>query len=158
MENAFDITVTRYESVLHLVPAGELDGAGRTAFERVQSSVDDGVRVVVCDMGRVPFMDVSGLKCLLSLAERLDALGVALFLVNWRPQPLRLLDLARDVDRTTSNSCAGRPPAPSVALRRSLEAHVREGWKRGMQAAGLDRSVPAVASFCGVPQGTRRRS
>ncbi|UQW99501.1 STAS domain-containing protein [Streptomyces sp. RerS4] len=128
---------------MYLAPVGELDVDGGTAFDQVLDAVDDGVTVVVCDMQRVPFLDVCGLRSLVTLAEYLEDRGVALFFFNWQDEPLRLVDLIDELDRPYGGSSSTRPAA-TAALRRGLGAQTRAGRARGARTA-RGGGVPAGA-------------
>ncbi|MGR4879880.1 STAS domain-containing protein [Streptomyces sp. LARHCF249] len=140
MASDFHVVVRRYGPTLHLAPAGELDMEAEPVFGRVRHGLDCDVAVVVCDMLRVPFMDVTGMNCLLALAHDLEVRGTGFFAYNWRRQPRRLLDLVDRVDAARSPRPADERTATTAALRRTLSARAEEGRHRGADQGRAERA------------------
>ncbi len=93
------ISLRRYGPTVYLALAGELDFEAEPAIARLRTVVlRDDIDVVACDLHRVPFMDVSGLRCLLDLQECAREHGITVIAYNWRPQPLQLLHFLDGLD------------------------------------------------------------
>ncbi|MFD9301528.1 STAS domain-containing protein [Streptomyces sp. NPDC060048] len=91
---ALQITLRRYGPTAHLTLVGDLDQEAGEAIAGVRSAVlRDDVVVIACDVHHVPFMDVSGLRCLLDLREQAREHGITVLAYNWQPQPMNLLYL-----------------------------------------------------------------
>ncbi|MGW7452950.1 STAS domain-containing protein [Streptomyces sp. NPDC054787] len=121
MESVFHIVVRRHGATVHLTPRGELDDEAGPAFDRVRGALDTDVDVAVCDMGRLEFMDVSGLHHLIDFAHAANARGVAFLAWRWQGQPARLLTLIDGPGRFVT--AAGADPATVAALlRRDAQA------------------------------------
>jgi anti-sigma B factor antagonist len=91
----------RGESVIVEV-GGELDLASSPDLERV---LDETLRphpgLVVVEMGKLNFIDMSGLRVLLSAQQRAEERGTRLVLANVRSQIRRVMALARVDDLLT---------------------------------------------------------
>ncbi|MFF8261451.1 STAS domain-containing protein [Streptomyces virginiae] len=120
MECDFRITERRYGTTVHLVPAGEFGCEAVPVWDTVESGIDGSVAVVVCDMARVRFMDVTGLNRLIAFAEALLARGTALFVVNVRTQPAHVMDLLDDLADRGEVLFDGPGEGPTAVLRRTL--------------------------------------
>ncbi|MGX8699127.1 MAG: anti-sigma factor antagonist [bacterium] len=79
---------------LRLLPAGELDQhAAGALMEEISELLENyAPRDCVLDLGRVTFMDSSGIAVILRTYKRVNAMGGRLFVENVPPQPLRVLD------------------------------------------------------------------
>ncbi|WP_030294801.1 STAS domain-containing protein [Streptomyces katrae] len=121
MECDFRITERQYGPTVHLAPAGELDRDARPVWDGVEARIDDTVDVVVCDMARVGFMDMTGLTRLIAFADTLRARGTTLFVLNVRTQPAHVMDVLDDLaERRNACTGGGSAEAPTAALRRTL--------------------------------------
>jgi len=92
--------------VVHYEIAGPLFfGAAQKALEAL-TTVDHTVNKVVIDLGDVPAIDATGLVALESALDHLRRAGIAVEIIDVRPQPLRALTKAGIVD---GESIAVRP-------------------------------------------------
>ena len=82
-----------------IVPIGDLDisTAPRLAAA-VEAAVADGARTLVVDLAGLTFIDSTGLRWLLTLAERSRGDGLDLELVRPRPALMRLFELTATAD------------------------------------------------------------
>ncbi|MFI5980136.1 STAS domain-containing protein [Streptomyces sp. NPDC051555] len=119
MGSDFHIEVRHYGPTVHLTPVGALDVGAAPGFDPLRYVLGGDVCVVVCDMRHVPFMDLPGLHRLLDLGRRARARGIALFVCNWRRQPLCLLDRIDEVGLPGADR--GRP----AGLRRAVTHDLR---------------------------------
>lgn len=91
----------RGESVVVEV-GGELDLASSPDLERVlDETLRTGHGLVVVEMGDLQFIDMAGLRVLLSAQQRAEERGVRLVLANVRAQIRRVMALARVDDLLT---------------------------------------------------------
>ncbi|MBT2467744.1 STAS domain-containing protein [Streptomyces sp. ISL-66] len=126
------ITVRRYGPTVHLTLSGELDLDAQPAIAEVRAAVlRNGVALVACDLHHVPFMDVSGLRCLIDFQEQAREQGITVLAYNWRPQPLRLLRLLHLLDSLEAVDDTGLQ-----ALRGILREHTEAQLALGTDAAG----------------------
>ncbi|WP_314245448.1 STAS domain-containing protein [Streptomyces kutzneri] len=141
----FRMPIRRYGPTVHLTPAGELDLDTRSALDETQAALDDGVVMVACDMRRLRFIDVTGLRGLLAFVRRLDGRGIAFFAYNWQPQPRRLLDLLDSLyppaDINGSPRCA-----PTSILRRGLQHSPQPAAPRGARARAGESTAGGTAA------------
>ncbi|MBT2471523.1 STAS domain-containing protein [Streptomyces sp. ISL-66] len=117
--DCFHIAIRRHGPTLHVRPSGEMDLDAKPAFTHVHDALNAKIAAVVCDMQHVPFVDVTGLNCLLILAAHARARHIVLFVYNWRPQPQHLLELLDTLDREAT-SARGTPPSAARALHAAL--------------------------------------
>ncbi|MEV8530476.1 STAS domain-containing protein [Streptomyces sp. NPDC051211] len=157
MEPDFHVAVRRYGPTLHLAPVGELDIEAEPVFARVRDRLDSHVAVVVCDMQRVSFMDVTGMNCMLALAHYLQVRDTAFFTYNWCRQPQRLLDLVDRIEAAHAPRPAGGRPAATAALRRTLGARAQAGRGQGASGARADRTPVEAAGGRGFLRKARTR-
>ncbi|MGW0390663.1 STAS domain-containing protein [Streptomyces sp. NPDC003042] len=159
VESDFRIMMRRYGPTVHLTLTGELDLEARPAFARVRGALTEGVAVVACDMHHVPFMDVTGLNCLLSLGEHAQSRGMTLLVYNWQQQPLHLLDLFDSLERRLPVSSGNGRGLASRALRDTVRDRADTRRDLGIDGAVEDRSpVGATESALhpGPPPGAAR--
>ncbi|MGW7439743.1 STAS domain-containing protein [Streptomyces sp. NPDC054849] len=136
MNRDLRIVTRRFGSTVHLVPDGELDLDSRSVLEEALTMLDGNVVVVVCDMTRLRFLDVTGLHALHDLASRLHERGLAFFAFGWQAQPQRLLDI---IDTLYPSREAG--PAPTALLRRSLRDAAASQRAAGAEAGRANAMV-----------------
>ncbi|MGR4880325.1 STAS domain-containing protein [Streptomyces sp. LARHCF249] len=120
MECHFCITERRYGPTVYLAPAGELDCDAGPVWDGVEGRIEDTVDVVVCDMGLVGFMDLTGLTRLIAFAEALHARGTVVFVVNLRTQPAFVMDVFDEVEARRKGLAGALEGVPTAALRRTL--------------------------------------
>ncbi|MGW7435331.1 STAS domain-containing protein [Streptomyces sp. NPDC054849] len=134
MERDFRIVTRRFGPTAHVSLVGELDLDTRSALQDVRAALDENVIVVVFDMSRLTFLDVTGLHALLDLDLDLDrnlrGPGVTFFAYGWQAQPLRLLDL---IDTVVPVRKSG--PQPTAPLRRALRDAAESQRAAGAEAA-----------------------
>ncbi|MEW2135692.1 STAS domain-containing protein [Streptomyces sp. NPDC005409] len=134
MKPAFRIAVRRSGTTLCLAPSGELDLESCPAFGQIEQLADAHTTAVNCTMAGVPFMDLSGLHCLLTLAAHLEARGVALAVYDWQLQPRRLLDVVQHLSSLPEGRARERQAA-AAALRGLLNCRARAGREHGLRQA-----------------------
>lgn len=157
MGSDFHVVVRRYGPAVHLAPVGELDIEALPALARVRDHLHPDVAVVVCDMLRVSFMDVTGVNGLLALAHDIQARDMGFFAFRWARQPQRLLDLVDRVDAGSSWPPVDGRPAATAALRGTLGARAEEQRGRGVAEARADLSVIEVIQAVEAGGRSRRR-
>jgi anti-sigma B factor antagonist len=106
----------------HLMLVGELDLVTADRAREAVRHAQDESRVLVCDLGDVWFVDLSGLRVLLDAAARARRSGSRMTVANCPPivpRMLRLLGL-EDALELGPASESGAPPAltPARLLRR----------------------------------------
>ncbi|MFB6477419.1 STAS domain-containing protein [Streptomyces virginiae] len=130
MDGDFRVVTRHFGPTVHLAPEGELDLDSRPVLEKAVTALDEDIVVVVCDMHRLRFLDVTGLHALVDLALRLDARGVALFAFGWQAQPQRLLDIVDSLYPERNSSLE-----PTALLRRTLRDAAAAQRAAGAEAA-----------------------
>ncbi|MGW7329788.1 STAS domain-containing protein [Streptomyces sp. NPDC054840] len=136
MERDFRIVTRRFGPTVHLAPDGELDLDSRPVLEEALTVLDESVVVVVCDMTRLRFLDVTGMHALHHLALRFHDRGLAFFAFGWQAQPQRLLDI---IDSLYPSPEAGSEP--TAVLRRCLRDAAASQRAAGTEAARANAVV-----------------
>ncbi|MFF8261295.1 STAS domain-containing protein [Streptomyces virginiae] len=154
MQPAFHSTVRRHDSTLCLIPVGELDPDSCPAFDQVAHMVVKGA-TVACTMEHVPFMDLSGLHCLLTLARRIEARGARLIVYAWQPQPQRLLEFLDRLIGLPDGKDRERRAAPQPYAASSIPAHSEAGTTAHRRPGpAVSRPEPSPASAAGQAPST----
>jgi anti-anti-sigma factor len=98
MEDNQGFTVERDQDGV-IVVHGDIDVAGGPILEA--TLLDDGNTdtQVVIDLGDVPFIDSSGLRCLLGASRRAQNRGMTVVLRHLRNEALRLLEITGATDQ-----------------------------------------------------------
>ena len=92
----FSCAATRDGHHARLKPWGELDLSTVDALARViDEAIDEGAAAVSIDLRALTFIDSTGLRCLLKLAERSRRDGFDLELTPGSPSVMRLFELTR---------------------------------------------------------------
>ncbi len=90
----FHVTTTNEDGVVSVAVEGELDIATAPALDAVVAEAfAEGDEPVRLDLAGVPFMDSTGLRCLLSARRRAQGAGRALSLRNIQPRVLRVFEM-----------------------------------------------------------------
>ncbi|MDO8185409.1 STAS domain-containing protein [Conexibacter sp. JD483] len=93
---AFDVAVERRERMLVASPAGELDLAtAPLLLAALRSHFEEGDERLVIDLRQLSFMDSSGLRLLVSEADRAQRDGYELTIVRGGAEVSRLVRLTR---------------------------------------------------------------
>lgn len=136
--DALRIAFRRYGPTAHLSLAGDLDHEAGAVIARVRAAaLADDVVVIACDLHHVPFMDVSGLRCLLDLQELAREHGITVLAYNWRPQPLRLLQCLNGLEADDDKGL--------LALRDLLREITEAQVARGIDTARATSALVDVA-------------
>jgi anti-sigma B factor antagonist len=92
-DDAFRVIVTAQDGSVHVRAEGEFDLAACQLWEStVPQLVAKPVREVEVDLGRVSFMDSSGLGLLVKLRQRAEDEGMRLRLLHVPPRVMRVLE------------------------------------------------------------------
>lgn len=90
----FSCHATRDGAVAHLKLRGELDlSTVETLDQTIRGALDDGAAAVTMDLRALTFIDSTGLRCLLALAERSRRDGFDLEITPGSPTVMRLFEL-----------------------------------------------------------------
>ena len=98
--------------------AGEMDLATTPPLGKALARILDTKPVTLCvDLAEVSFLDSSGIRCLVGVAERGAAVGTRLVVCNPTPMVLRVLEICGVddlllADRTSVDVSAGFQHAP----------------------------------------------
>ncbi|MFF8261429.1 STAS domain-containing protein [Streptomyces virginiae] len=144
MERDLRIVTRRFGPTVHLAPDGELDLDSGPVLDEALTVLDENVVIVVCDMTRLRFLDVTGMHALHDLAVRLHERGLAFFAFGWQAQPQRLLNI---IDSLYPSPTAGSEP--TALLRRSLRDAAASQRAAGAAAARANAVVH------GTPQSSQ---
>jgi anti-sigma B factor antagonist len=91
---SFEVTTRTDNGVARVVVDGELDIATAPVLDARLADVERSANgTLVLDMGKVGFMDSTGLRALLNARRRAEAAGRRLRLVNLQPDVERVLDV-----------------------------------------------------------------
>ncbi|MDJ0386200.1 STAS domain-containing protein [Streptomyces sp. G-G2] len=92
MTSSFSATATPVDDTVLIIAAGEMDADVTPDLDLILRALPAGTAVVL-DMTAVTFMDIDGLRLVLSLRDRPDGL----LILGLGPQPRRLLELAEEL-------------------------------------------------------------
>ena len=95
MQPPFAIVVVEAGDTVRLVLSGELDIATAPLLDAAIRAAEAGAAAsILLDIAGVPFIDSSGLRALISAADRAAADGGRIAITNAGPQAVRLFELS----------------------------------------------------------------
>lgn len=109
-----DVSASASDGFVIVVPRGEVDAATAQHLSGTLQAATDGAERVVLDLRELNFMDSSGLRIVLTAAERASRAGTyELFVVRGPRRIQRVFELANVVDRIHWIDDPADLPAPA---------------------------------------------